>query len=151
MVNSLDCVADALLAEHGALGKDAGCYTDDQIAKQDRRRDDLPLREELVEFVRPGCLMGILWRSMESSLIRSRCPDRAVECLRLCLLGFPYRDIEPRVGVSRSTIARDVHVALAYLRRDDYLGLIEVLCEVFHLSRHVVRHALNGTKRLSDG
>ena len=56
-----------------------------------------------------------------------------MECLRLWVIGYSYRQIaeRPDIGVSYVTVGADIRLALKILRGDGLLGLLEMLIETF--------------------
>lgn len=138
-------VSNSLLKDSDSLGKDEGIYTEVQINWQNKRRDAL-LNEDCIPQKEVNLLDGIAWNSIRIILKESNCNRRATECLELSLMGYSYRDIANKKQMvdkqgkqlSPMTIQRDVKCALNVLRFSQTVGLVELLCEVFHLSRSVV-------------
>jgi len=136
----LERAGDKLLRANHALGHEAGCYTTQQLQRQDRRHTEYLQRHAEIctdDYCRcqaERMLHGMMWRSIARSLREMNCPPRARRCLQLWLMGkYTYREIGamPGIGVSYQTVGQDVQRALACLRADGMLGLVEVLIEAF--------------------
>jgi hypothetical protein len=148
--DALEQQANELLRATHSLGKQAGIYTDTQIQRQarERERHALDIHEHTMRLHTASCLGGILWRTIRTCLQQHKCPRRALECMRLWMLEFTYRQIAaaPGVDVSHTTVGHDIHTALDILRRDGTLGILETLAEVFGLSTAEVQDILRDGK-----
>lgn len=136
----LEAQENALLRQHNALGRHAECYTETQIARQDRDHEAalttyaIVYTEELFRNQASSALESIMWRTVERSLKQSGCPARATRCLDLWIRKkYSYRQIAamPDVDCDYTNVCRDVQLALRLLRADGNLGLLELLFEVF--------------------
>lgn len=131
-----ETMADRLLREAHAIGKAAGCYTEEQMVWQAEKRLDSPLDEQRTRATSNAYLGEVLWYSLQASLNRQHCPDRAIRCMFYWAKGMSYQQIAdiPEIGCrDRETVSKDVHRAIDLLRNDSGLGLWEVLAEVFCL------------------
>ena len=141
--------ADRLLAEHRCLGRKHGCYTDEQIARRSYRRGDTELDENRTYSWAITSIEGIANRTICKSLQQHKCPGRAVECVRLWLMQYTYREIAvmKHIKVHERTVRRYVALGLKILRQDDNLGVIEMLASVFHLPPGVVAGILSARQK----
>lgn len=142
-----EAAADALLARAGALGREAGIYTEVQLSRKIRLE-----RGRLPDLAEPGIapeMVEHLVREQENELVEvSRLTLRQEMVYRLARAGLGIRCISATLGIGKQRAAARLRAAKrkirAAVREGRYAGWYEVY--VSEVNRPVYRRARERAK-----